>query len=284
MKSRKVAIIADTALDVPVDFAKEYDVFLLPISVIFSDGEYRDQMDISTEEVYRRLHEEIPKTSLPSGEMVLRTFDAVAAKGYEEALFFTLSSGMSGTYNLLHLMTQEETRFQSFVFDTKNIGLGGGFFAMHAAVLAKEGYDLASIKAQVCDTTKKSKQFGKFKNFEFLEKGGRIGLVTAKIGTLLNIKPIISVNDDGVVYTATKVKGNKKARKEMVELLSQFLEGHEYFCLSVQQGEAEEEASIMIDLLEEHFPGKPLLEGHIGTAFGVHTGPGMIVIGAYIYK
>lgn len=284
MTEKKVAIIADTAIDIPLSFAKEKGIFLVPISVIFSDGEFRDQVDITSDEVYERLEQEIPSTSLPSGECIAKTFDKVAAAGYKQAIIFTMSSAMSGTYNLFKLMAADEDRFESFVFDTKNIGLGGGFFAMHAASLAEEGVGFAEIIAKVCNTVKKSKQFGKFSSFEYLQKGGRIGLVTAKIGSILNIKPIISVNEDGIIYTAAKVKGDKKAHKEMVKLLKQYLNGKTKFCLSVLNGKAEAEAKEMVTLLREAFPEQLIVEQKIGTAFGVHTGPGMLVVGAYIYE
>lgn len=281
MKDNKIAIIADTAIDIPKELVDEYHIFRIPIMVIFNDGEYRDTMDITAEEVYQRLDKEIPSTSLPSGEMIEKTFNRVAEEGYTHAVIFTMSSQMSGTYNLVRLMASEETRFKTHVFDTRSIGLGGGFFAIEAAEAVKAGKSYDYIVEHICCDVTRSKMFGKFETFDYLQKGGRVGLVTAKIGSLLNIKPIISVNEDGVIYTAAKVKGDKRARKEMLKLLDEFLAQHDKCYLSVLDGEDEEETNLLYDALVEKYPNHLIFKEHIGSALGIHTGPGMVIIGAY---
>lgn len=281
MQQTKIAIVADTAIDVPRELVEKYHIFQIPITVIFSDGEYRDTIDITSEEVYQRLDKEIPKTSLPSGEMIQTTFDKIAEEGYTHAVMFTMSSQMSGTYNLIRLMASEETRFESHVFDTRNIGLGGGFFAIEAAEAVQAGKSYDYIVEHICSNVSRSKQFGKFETFDYLQKGGRVGLVTAKIGSLLNIKPIISVNEDGVIYTASKVKGDKRARKEMLRLLDEFLSQHDHCYLSVLDGDDEEEVNVLYDALVQKYPEHTIFKQHIGSALGIHTGPGMVIIGAY---
>lgn len=281
MENKKVAIIVDTAIDVPKAFVDRYHIFEVPITVIFSDGEFRDHIDITPTEVYARLNNEIPKTSLPSGEMIQQTFDQVVSEGYEQALIFTMSGQMSGTNNLFHLMAEDEHRLETFVFDTRSIGLGGGLFAIEAAEALANGKTFDYVINHICQDVTKSKLFGKFETFDFLQKGGRVGLVTAKIGSLLNIKPIISVNEDGVIYTAAKVKGDKKARKEMLKLLEECIDESLNYDLLVLNGENQEEVDFFVDALSERYPQYRLFNEHIGSALGIHTGPGMVIIGAY---
>ena len=281
MENKKVAIIVDTAIDVPQAFVDRYHIFEVPITVIFSDGEFRDHLDITPCEVYERLKQEIPKTSLPSGEMIQTTFDQVVDEGYTQALIFTMSSQMSGTNNLFKLMAEEEKRLETFVFDTRSIGLGGGLFAIEAAEALENDKTFEYIIDHICSDVTKSKLFGKFETFDFLQKGGRVGLVTAKIGSLLNIKPIISVNEDGVIYTAAKVKGDKKARKEMLKLIDECIHLDEEYDLLVLDGENHEEAMYFTEMLKEKYPQYRLFEEHIGSALGIHTGPGMVIVGAY---
>lgn len=284
MPNQKVAIVADTAIDVPDSFVSKYHIFQIPITIIFEDGEYRDRVDISVPEVYEKLHHEIPKTSLPSGDSIQSVFDQIANEGYTHAIFFTMSSGMSGTYNLVRLMAQDEERFVSHVFDTKSIGLGGGFFAMEAAKALESGKTYEYIVKNICQNVLRSKMFGKFSSFDYLEKGGRIGLVTAKLGTMLNIKPLISVNEEGVIYTAAKVKGEKRARKEMLKLLEEYLEGHENYLISILDGDNPEDADYFEEILKAQYGEHRIVREHIGTALGAHTGPGLIIIGAYILE
>lgn len=184
-------------------------MFVAPLKIIFRDGEYADGIDLTAAELYQRLPLEIPKTSLPSAETVLQILDQIRSEGYNKVLTVTISSGLSGTNNMLKLLAANIKDLDMYVYDTKNIAIGSGFSAIQAAEYIAGGMDWQTLKLVLDAQTGKSKVFFCLDTLEYLQKGGRIGMVTAMLGTALNLKPVISCNPEGVYYTMAKVRGRQ---------------------------------------------------------------------------
>ncbi|GFH43110.1 hypothetical protein Hs30E_16610 [Lactococcus hodotermopsidis] len=283
MNSEKIAILADSGCDVPDELLKADNFYTIPLKIIYKDGDYTDKVDITAEEIYAKLPTEIPKTSLPEGSVINDLFEKIAACGFEKVIVVTISSGLSGTFNSVRLAAANFKSLEIFMLDTKNIGIGAGVQAVHAAELVNSGASFDEITQKLTDDITKSKIFFNVATLEYLQKGGRIGLVTSILGNALKLNPIISCNDDGVYYIVAKSRGRKKSLEKSVQLVKEFIGNHQKFRLVVAHGGALEEGLEIVETLKNMFPHAiEVLFGQISPALVVHTGPGLIGLGAQI--
>lgn len=279
MNKEKIAILTDSCCDVPKEYVDRYGIYVIPLKVVYKDSDYLDGIDITPQEVYDRMQTEIPTSSLPSGETFLETFDKIKADGYEKVIAITLSSGLSGTNNMLNLLAADYQGLEFFILDTKNIAIGGGFHAIQAARYLEEGCTFEEIKAHLTKDVKNSKIFFVVETLEYLQKGGRIGLVASLFGNALNLKPIISCNDDGIYYTVAKVRGRKQSITRTMELALEYAKGHKKINLGVCHGGAPEIAKECADYMKQHLDNYEIyVDGQVSPVLGVHTGPGAIGI------
>lgn len=279
MNNQKIALLVDTCIDVPKSIVEQYNMYTIPLKIIYKDREYSDGVDITAEEVYGRIKEEVPKTSLPSGTEIIEKFDQIKADGYEKVLAVTLSSGLSGTCNLITMIAKEYEGLEIAVIDTLNIAIGAGFNAIQAAKYIEEGMSFETLKETVVGNIKNSKVFFGVDTLEYLQKGGRIGLVASVIGTALNLKPIISCNDEGIYYNVAKVRGRKKSLEKILALAIEFGKQGKKYNIALVHGDAKEDAeSLKAELLEALPNVDTFVEGQISPALGVHTGPGLVGI------
>ena len=285
MSTDKIAILVDSGTDVPPGLIEKYHMFVAPLRIMFSDGEYNDGIDLTAAQLYQRLPREIPKTSLPSAEIVLQVLDQIRAEGYNKVLAVTISSGLSGTYNMLTLLASNIKDLDIYVYDTRNIAIGSGFSAIQAAEYIADGMDWHTLKQTMIASTSKSKVFFCLDTLEYLQKGGRIGLVTAMLGTALNLKPIISCNTEGVYYTVAKVRGRQQSLKKVLELAVKFAgNAKKYNVALIGSGQLGlKDAASIRDAVLQKLPDKNLLiEGELGCCLGVHVGPGLVGVGVQI--
>lgn len=279
MNKENIAVLVDSCCNVPKEFVDRYHMYVIPLKVIYSDKEYLDGVDITAEEVYQSFAREIPKTSLPSGELIQGIFDQIRTDGYTKVIAITLSSGLSGTNNMVHLIASQNEDLDVFVFDTKNISIGGGFHAIQAARYIEEGMSFADIQKKLEAGISKCKVFFVVETLEYLQKGGRIGLVASLFGNALNLKPIISCNADGIYYTVAKVRGRKQSITKTKELALKMAEGHTHYNVAIMHGDAAELAAQVRQCMQEKLPGMDIyLEEQVSPALGVHTGPGTLGI------
>lgn len=279
MNKEKIAILVDSCVDVPAKLVEKYNMYVVPLKILYKDKEYLDGVNITAQEVYERLSTEIPTTSLPSGSQINAVFDKIKADGFEKVLAVALSSGLSGTYNYLKLLASQYEGLEVYVLDTKNIGIGGGFSAIQAAEHIKEGMDWKTLKKTVTENIPNIKTVFCLDTLKYLHAGGRIGLVSTLFGSSLKLKPIISCNKDGIYYTAAKVIGRKRSLNKAMELIINFIGEHKKYNIGIVHGGALEEANKIKKTLMPKLPHcNILVEGQISPVLGVHTGPGTIGI------
>ena len=260
-------------------------MFVAPLRIIFNEGEYNDGIDLTASQLYQRLPREVPKTSLPSAELVLQIIEQIRSEGYNKVLAVTISSGLSGTYNMLNLLADNIRDLDIYVYDTKNIAIGSGFSAIQAAKYIEQGMDWKTLKYTMEAETTKSKVFYCLDTLEYLQKGGRIGLVTAMLGTALNLKPIISCNTEGVYYTVAKVRGRQQSLKKVLDMAVQFAgNSKKYNVALIGSGlpGLNDAASIRDQVLQKLPFRDTLIEGELGCCLGVHVGPGLVGVGVQI--
>ena len=279
MNKEKIAILVDSGVDVPAKLIKQYNMYVAPLKIIYGDKEYSDGVDITAEEVYSRLETEIPSTSLPSGEKIQGLFDEMKAAGYNKVLAVTISSGLSGTYNAIKVIADQQEDLEVFVLDTKNIAIASGFSAIQAGEYIKEGMAFDTLTKTVSDNISNSRVFFCVDTLEYLQKGGRIGLVSAILGSTLSLKPIISCNEEGIYYTAAKIIGRKRSLRKALDMAVEFIGDTKEYNIGVVHGHAEKDGQDLLGSLKSRLPNFSIAaEGQISPALGVHTGPGTIGI------
>ncbi len=280
MTSEKVAILVDSCSDVPQTYRDKYGMYVVPLMVIYKDAEYRDGVDIQPEDVYARFAEEIPSTSLPSPAVVADVFKQIKADGYDKVIAVAISSGLSGTYELFRSFGDAPEGLEVRYIDTKNIGIGSGFSAIRAGELIEKGLGFAEVCDEVEKTARETKLFFCVSTLEYLVKGGRIGRVAGMLGSILDLKPVISCDENGIYYTIAKARGRKKSLRLALEKAVEAAAGAEEYNITVMHGDAQAEADELLATLKELLPKHRIaIEGQITPALIVHTGPGLIGVG-----
>lgn len=283
MAPEKIAILVDSGCDVPREYREKYGMYLAPLTVIYKDAEYRDGVDITPEQVYERFSQEIPSTSLPSPATIDALFKQIKADGYDKVVAITISSGLSSTYEVVSSFGPNPEGLEVVYIDTRNIGIGSGFTAIRAGELVAEGLPFDEVCRQTEYAAKHTKLFFCVSTLEYLIKGGRIGLVAGMIGTMLDLKPVIACNEDGIYYTVAKARGRKKSLKLALDKAVEFAEGAKEYSITVMHGAAKEEADALIAEFKRRMPDfRYAIEGQITPALVVHTGPGLIGIGVQV--
>lgn len=278
--SEKIAILVDSGTDVPESYIQKYsNIYFVSLRVIYPEGEYEDRIDITSDQIFARMPHEIPKTSLPDGGQIADTFHKIISDGYNKLLIITISSGLSGTFNTLRLASLDYPELETALIDTKNIGIGAGCQAAYAADLIAEGVPFPEIVTRLKHSVPLTHVFFCVNTLEYLMRGGRIGKVTGIVGTALNLKPVISCNEDGIYYTVAKSRGREKSLKKALELILNLSSTTERFNVGVAQAGAPEEAQKIVAILKEALPqAVHIFEGSISPALTVHTGPGLLGI------
>jgi DegV family protein with EDD domain len=282
MPNEKIAILVDSGTDVPKEYRDKYHMYLAPLTIIYKDAEYRDGVDIQPEDVFARFATEIPSTSLPSMATVTELFAQVKADGYDKVICVHISSGLSGTYEMISGFGPEPVPgLEACYIDTKNIGIGSGLTAIRTGELIEQGLSFDELCREVQDTVvRNTKLFFCVSTLEYLMKGGRIGLVSGMLGTMLDLKPVIACNADGIYDTVAKARGRKKSLELALEKAVEFAGDAKDCIITVMHGAAKEEADTLLAEMKRRLPDYRLaIEGQITPVLVVHTGPGLIGIG-----
>lgn len=285
MNQQKIALLTDSCADIPQALLHRYDIHVVPLKLIFSDGEYADGVDITPTEVYRRLPTEIPKTTLPDGASVERAFARIREAGYTKVLAINFSSGLSGTHNLVRLIGEQTPGLEVAAFDTLSGSLGTGMTVLQAARWIEEGWTWEELLRALPPLMQDTTVFFCVDTLEYLQKGGRIGRITAVAGTLLQIKPIISFTEEGELVNTAKMRGRKAAMQKMVQLAAACVPRGIRFNLAVAHGDSPAELKEIRSLAQQSLPDyQNCMEGEIDCTLGAYVGPHLLGIGVQMME
>lgn len=277
----KIALVTDSSSDLPKEILQQYNVHTIPLKIIYKDREYDDGVDITPEEVYERFEQEVPKTSMPSQMDIIKLFDRLKEEGYKKVLSIHLSCNLSGTVDTVRMISKEYEGMEIEVIDSKSVSIGVGMLVYEAARLISQRLPLAEIKEALQKAKERISVYYCIPVLDYLRKGGRIGLVSATLGTLMDLKPIISVNEEGRYYSYAKVRGRKKSLEKLLEIGMDVIKDHKVN-ISVYHGAAKEEALKIKEQLSKLPNVQEIFFGQISPAMVVHTGPGLV--GLAIHK
>lgn len=272
---KKIALVTDSTADLTQQLVEHWNIFVMPLKVIFGNQQFLDG-ELTSEEFYSRLAraDELPKTSQPAPEEFVSLYERVLEK-YDEVISIHISSGLSGTLNAAHV-AMEKFKDKIHLVDSRSISLGIGQVVLDAARGIQEGLDVQSILDGIARVRAKMVTIFTLDTLEYLHKGGRIGKVEGFLGSLLNIKPVIRVNDDGIYVPVTKTRSREKALAGIVKYLEEAANGRTVKALAVAHGAAQDAAHSLQAKLEDVFQVKTSLFTQVGPVIGVHTGPGTI--------
>lgn len=283
---KQAIIVADSTADVPKAMVEEYGIHIVPMRLAFGDESYVEGIDITVEEFYDKLTKsrDLPTTSQTSPSQYVEVYQNLM-KQYPGSPIVSIhiSSGMSGTFQsavLAKSLIEEETGEDAdiTVIDSLCATYGFGLQVVLAARMAKQGATASEIKDEVERVGKSRRLYFLVDVLDYLQKGGRIRKSAAIVGSLLNIKPILSVDEEGVIYPVDKIRGHKKAVSRVIELFKNDFGDLKDVNVAVCDAVNPEGAEEMIRLLSEHFTLHEIVRTSIGAVVGTHVGPGTVAV------
>ena len=223
MNEQRIAVITDSGTDTPAEFVAAHDVRVVPLRINYSDGSsYENGVDITTEDVVSRFDEEIPTTSLPSPMKIRDTFERARRDGYVGAVVVTISSGLSATYETMCMVARQMDDFPVVVVDTKSIGVAAGLVVMEAVRQVEAGMPLDRIGSVLGALSERTRVYFSVQKLDFLRKGGRISEAVYRVGSVLNIKPVLMCDErEGKYVIAKKSRGWARALDTQIKLLEE---------------------------------------------------------------
>lgn len=213
----KIAIVVDSATDVTDYIRGDHNIFRIPLQINIGDKSYTDGVDITGEEVFQAMETSKVSSSLPGGEVIEKLFNDIKEQGYTHAIVVTITSAMSGTYNVIRNFAEAFEGMKIAVIDTLRISVGAGYVAVRASEKLEAGYTFDEILKDIEDTKLNANVFFTLSTLDYLIKGGRIGAVAGTVANVLNLRPVISVSDEGVYYTCAKARGYQKAITKTID-------------------------------------------------------------------
>lgn len=277
-----VKIITDSAADLPVELLQAYDIDLIPLRVYDeAETEYLDGVTLESVTLLQKMREgAVYRTSLPSLETFQEKFVSYAKEG-NPCIYLAFSSELSGTYQSSVVIKEEvkETyaNLDLEIIDTKCASLGQGLVVLEAAKMAKDGASKEDILNRVAFLMNHMEHIFTVADLQYLVRGGRLSKVAGFIGGLLNIKPILNV-EEGKLVPLEKVRGKKKVLSRIVDIMEERGKDLKGQTIGMTHGDDLETAEALKSLITERFGCEVFIVNTIGAAIGAHTGPGVITL------
>lgn len=276
-----VQIITDSACDLPKEILQEYGIDLIPLIVTLGEEEYQDGITIEPLEILSGMREgKVYKTSQASPASIREVFLKHTKQG-SSCIYVAFSSELSGTYRTAVMMKneleEEESGIDIDIVDTQCASLGFGLVVLKAAQMAKEGRSKDEILQAVQQSAQKMEHIFTVDDLEYLFRGGRVSKAAAVVGGLLNIKPILHV-EDGKLIPLEKLRGRKKAIARMVDLMEERGANLSEQLIGISHGDDLEAATTLKEMIQERFGSQEFLIHTIGGAVGAHAGPGTLAL------
>jgi DegV family protein with EDD domain len=266
-----IRIVTDSTCDLPPETIARYGIRVVPLYVNVDSTSYLDGVDLTREEFYKKLpyFPRHPTTAAPSPPKFHAIYDDLAEQGADQVLSIHISSALSAVLDVAHIAASETTSTRVTVFDSRQLSLGTGFLVETAARMASGGCTMDEILAALNDQIQSSHVFAVLDTLEFLRRSGRMNGIISNLGTLLQIKPILTMFD-GRPGTE-RVRTRDRALKRILELLAGMGELER---IAIVHAQAHENVAELRRRAANFLPGGPILTQNITPVIGVHVGPG----------
>lgn len=269
-----VRIITDSAADFSPQEIAALRIHCIPITVMFADAEYQENINLSKDQFYELLLSSgtLPKTAQPSPQLLMDLLEDAHGAG-EEAVYITISSAISGTYQNA-VMAQKLLGYDTcYVVDSRNATGGQRILVEYAVKLRDEGKSAAQIVAAVEQLRSRIVLFACIDTLEYLYKGGRISQTAYKLGTLVNIKPIITVEKDGSIGIPAKAMGMRKGMDHQCKQVAQKAPDPDFpfYVMYTNTPAVAEALASRLETVGIQTPPEKIIQ--VGAAVGTHIGP-----------
>lgn len=279
---KEFVITTDSTVDLSKEFLEEKDITVLSLSYILDGVTYRDMDGLSGKEFFDKLRNgSLPTTLQVNPEEAHAVFEPIVKSG-KDILHIGFSSGLSGTYNSCRIaaeeLMEEYPDSKLVVIDSLCASMGEGLLLYKAIELKEQGKSLEEIaewveenKLHICHNVTVDDLF-------HLHRGGRVSKATAVLGTVVKIKPIIHMNNEGKLIVIGKERGRKRSIISLVDRMEKQMGDYDNNVCMITHGDCEEDALYLKSLLEERFGVKKVIIHSIGSVIGSHTGPGVLAV------
>ena len=265
----RTKVVTDSTSDLPAEVVRELGITVVPALIQFGDKVYRDGIDLSTDEFYRRLESSsvMPKTSAPSPGTFKEVYSRLAQEA-DAIVSIHVSAKMSATYDAARVGSMD-LKCPISIIDSQTASMACGLLVILAASAAREGASFSDIDAQVRAAVPRTVTFGVFGTLEYLYRGGRIGRAQAFLGSILKLNPILAIQA-GEILPIARVRTRPKAIERLCEIIRDSGIPQE---MSVMSTTEPEEAEALAQQLAPIFPPERMYRASIGPAVGTYVGP-----------
>jgi DegV family protein with EDD domain len=269
-----IRVVTDSTSDLPADVVEDLGITVIPLLVLFGDDVYRDGIDLSSEEFFRRLalSHALPTTSQPSVGVFREAYRQLSAET-SEIVSIHISARLSGTCaSAVEAARSLGGSSHIEVVDSQSTSMGLGFQVMAAARAAQAGAGLEEAVAAAHSVRRRHQWLALFETLEYLRRGGRIGRAQAFLGSVLNIKPLLTLRD-GEAHPIGRVRTRPRALQEICRraLAHEAIEQ-----MAIMHATSPGDAEMLAQTVRGQLPGVPVYVGRLGPVVGVHSGPGAI--------
>lgn len=283
MKTNAVEIITDSTCDIPDALVEQYQIRIIPHIIIWGEQQYRDRVDMQADEFYRRLASDPqrPTSSQAGIPDFVQAYEAAAARGAKQVIMLTVSSAMSGAYQMA-LSAAKLVQIPVAVVDSKGPTMSLGWQVLAAARALAAGAEVQEILAQVNQVREKLTLLVAMESLEYLQKGGRIGEAVKWVGGLLQARPLVSINHQtGLVQPVSMARTHKASVEQLYSKFFERLKGGAKLHIAVLHGGALAEAQALAGRIQAEFAPVELLINNTGPVLGINTGPGALALSGY---
>lgn len=276
-----VRIVTDSTSDIPKQLVDDLNITVVPLKVIFGEQEYLDGVEIGPADFYEKLASSSvsPTTSQPTPYQFEEVYKEINTEDENAAIIsIHISSKLSGTYQSAFIASNNvKEQIDVTVVDSKRASYAIGIIVVEIAKLAKSGATKEECLARLDELIKETAIYFMVDTLEFLQRNGRIGKASALLGSLLKIKPILSLTEDGEVYPYDKVRGQKKAFAKIYGYIEKEF-GNDPINIAVIAANSDETRKEILEEVRERFNVSSEVIADIGPVIGAHVGPGTIAI------
>lgn len=279
---REFFITTDSTVDLPKEYLEENHNLVLSLAYILEGTTYEDMNGLPYKEFYDKVRAgALPTTSQINPEQAQEAFETILKEG-KDILHIGFSSGLSGSYNSARIAAEELANTypeaKVIVIDSLCASMGEGLLLYKANEMKKKGCGIEGIAAWVTENRLNICHNFTVDDLNHLHRGGRVSKATAVIGTMVNIKPVLHVNNEGKLVSVGKVRGRKKSLNELADRMEKQIEGFENDIFMISHGDCLEDAEYVAEQVRTRFGIQNVMINPIGPVIGTHAGPGTIAL------
>ena len=272
-----VGIVTDSVADIPLGLVRQLGIHVVPYNVHWGEEHFKDGADLLPVAFYKRLVSDpvLPTTGCPSTGDYVSAFEALSSR-CSSIISLHITSKGSGAYQAACMARDMVPQIDVTPLDTNSVSMGVGYMAVEAARAAAAGASKADVLALVKRLMENIRQIYAADTLKYLYLGGRIGRAKHMLGTLLSLKPLITMDKDGVIGPVGQALSRQGVCRRIVETMEMWVGKAEPIKLALVQGAAEAEIARLKAMILPEFRCAEVLDCEFGPALGAHTGPGTV--------